>query len=54
MVGLTQETFDTNDEGRRDRVKFRDAIASKNDICFMYPKLRGRERTCIIENTGLK
>ena len=33
MIGLTQEPFDTNDEGgtdgRRDRVKFRDAIASK-------------------------
>ena len=54
MIGLKHEPFDTNDEGRRDRVKFRDAIASKNDICFMYPKLRGRERTCIIENTGLK
>ena len=30
MSGLTQEPFDTNDEGRTDRVKFRDAIASKN------------------------
>ena len=32
MIGLTQEPFDTNDEGRReggrDRVKYRDAIAS--------------------------
>ena len=30
MIGLTQEPFDTNDDGRRDRVKFRDAIASKS------------------------
>ena len=34
MIGFTQEPFDTNDEGGRDgwrdRVKFRDAIASKN------------------------
>ena len=36
MIGLTQEPFDTNDDGRMegrmdgrtDRVKFRDAIAS--------------------------
>ena len=30
MIGLTQEPFEPNDDGRRDRVKFRDAIASKN------------------------
>ena len=33
MIGLTQEPFDTNDDGQRDgwmdRVKFRYAIASK-------------------------
>ena len=35
MIGLTQEPFDTNDDrltdGGRDRVKYRDAIASKNN-----------------------
>ena len=30
MIGLTKEPFNTNDDGRTDRVKFRDAIASKN------------------------
>ena len=39
MIGLTQEPFDINDkgwtEGGTDRVKFRDAIASKN-ILFKY------------------
>ena len=30
IFGLTQEPSDTNDEGGRDRVKFRDAISSKN------------------------
>ena len=38
MIGLKQEPFDTNDEqgteGRRDRVKFRDAIASKNELAL--------------------
>ena len=39
MIGLTQEPFDINDkgwtEGGTDRVKFRDAIASKNiKECF--------------------
>ena len=29
MIGLTQEP---NDDGRRDRVKFRDAIASKKIV----------------------
>ena len=28
--------FDTNDDGRRDRVKFRDAIASKNGFIILY------------------
>ena len=35
VIGLTQKRFDTNDEGgrdgRTDRVKYRDAIASKNN-----------------------
>ena len=38
MIGLTQERFDTNDEGQReegtDRVKYRDAITSKNLFTF--------------------
>ena len=32
MIGLTQEPFDTNGDRGMDRVKFRDAIASKNGI----------------------
>ena len=42
MIGFTQEPFDTNDEGgtegQRDRVKFRDAIASKNGFIILYNK----------------
>jgi len=30
MIGLTQELFDTNDEGRMEGGTDRDAIASKN------------------------
>ena len=39
MIGLTQEPFDTNDDGwterRTDRVKFRDAIASENETGYL-------------------
>ena len=46
MIGLTQEPFDTNDEGGTDggtdrgtdRVKFRDAIASKNVMLVIIKK----------------
>ena len=43
MIGLTQEPFDTNDDGRtegwRDRVKFRDAIASKKQTMLVIKSL---------------
>ena len=32
MIGLTKKQFDTNDDGGRDGVKFRDAIASKKHL----------------------
>ena len=45
MIGLTQERFDTNDEGQReegtDRVKYRDAITSKNP--FIHQKSRSKQ-----------
>ena len=43
MIGLTQEP---NDDGRRDRVKFRDAIASKNWGTWHMGNIFWRENPC--------